>query len=224
MIITRIKFIHHSSFIIFSSKTLYIDPYKININDIKKAEYILITHDHFDHYSVEDINKIADENTIIILPEYIKNTEHLKGKIHRITNHESVQYENLRISTIPAYNIEKPFHKKGFGVGYIIDIAEHNNIFSIYHAGDTDFTDEMKLLKGIDYALIPIGGTYTMDSIASSEFILYVKPKNVIPMHYGDTVGINLENDIIPLENACKKTNSKLIFLKPKEFVDIYKK
>jgi L-ascorbate metabolism protein UlaG (beta-lactamase superfamily) len=220
----RIKFIHHSSFVIVSDKVIYIDPYKIDSKEIIKADFILVTHDHFDHFSPDDINKIANDNTTVIVPEHFKEISHLKGKVQRITTHESLQFEKIRISTIPAYNYDKPFHKQGFGVGYVIDIVEHNKEYCIYHAGDTDFTKEMKTLSGIDYALIPIGGTYTMNSKEAAEFILDVKPKNVIPMHYGETVGISLENNFIPLEDACRKINSKLTILKPKEYIDFYSK
>lgn len=209
---------------IISGKVIYIDPYKIESGDILKADYILVTHDHFDHFSPEDINRLSNEKTIIIVPEIIKNTSHLKGNVNAISTHESVQFENIRISTIPAYNNDKPFHKQGFGVGYVIDIIEHGKEYCIYHAGDTDFTKEMKMLSGVDYALIPVGGTYTMNAKDASEFISHVKPKNVIPMHYGETVGISLDKDIIPLEEACKRINSRLIILKPKEHIDFYNK
>jgi L-ascorbate metabolism protein UlaG (beta-lactamase superfamily) len=205
---------------------------KEHIRYIKKADFILITHDHFDHFSEEDINLIALDKTKIILPEYMKN-KNLLGieKNHNIifiTTHETHRfYPNnhdgeLKISTIPAYNIDKSFHNKDTGVGFIIDLKEKNKEYTLYHAGDTDLTPEMKILKGIDYAMIPVGGTYTMNPKEASEFITIAKPKNIIPMHYGNTIGIELDKDITIIKETCKKNNINLQIMEKNSNLDIF--
>ncbi|MBN2880503.1 MBL fold metallo-hydrolase [Candidatus Woesearchaeota archaeon] len=214
----QIKFLGHASFeIITNNIVIYIDPYKLKNIDIQKANYILITHDHFDHFNEEDIKKTSDIKTKIILPEYI--TTKIENEI-KISTHETITFDKIRISTIPAYNIGKSFHNNNQGVGYIIDVTEHNKNYTIYHAGDTDVTPEMKTLRGIDYALLPVGGTYTMNPKEAANAIEIIKPKNVIPMHYGKTIGISLEENIEDLEKTCKKNNINLIILKEGEKIN----
>lgn len=169
-------------------KVIYVDPYKIKeIN--KDADLIFITHEHYDHYSIEDINKIKKSNTRFIVPKSMKN----RLIIDRISENDiiSVDVKNkynvddIEFETIPAYNINKSFHPKNNNwVGYIINI---NNI-KYYIAGDTDITDEAINVK-CDIAFIPIGGTYTMDYKEAATLTNKIKPKYAIPIHYGLIVG-----------------------------------
>lgn len=178
----------HSSIKINGEKVIYIDPYKIKeIN--KDADLIFITHEHYDHYSIEDINKIKKSNTRFIVPKSMKN----RLIIDRISENDiiSVDVKNkynvddIEFETIPAYNINKSFHPKNNNwVGYIINI---NNI-KYYIAGDTDITDEAINVK-CDIAFIPIGGTYTMDYKEAATLTNKIKPKYAIPIHYGLIVG-----------------------------------
>ena len=178
----------HSSIKINGEKVIYIDPYKIKeIN--KDADLIFITHEHYDHYSIEDINKIKKSNTRFIVPKSMKN----RLIIDRISENDiiSVDVKNkynvgdIEFETIPAYNINKSFHPKNNNwVGYIINI---NNI-KYYIAGDTDITDEAINVK-CDIAFIPIGGTYTMDYKEAATLTNKMKPKYTIPIHYGLIVG-----------------------------------
>lgn len=178
----------HSSIKINGKKIIYIDPYKIKeIN--KDADLIFITHEHYDHYSIEDINKIKKSNTRFIVPKSMKN----RLIIDRISENDiiSVDVKNkynvddIEFETIPAYNINKSFHPKNNNwVGYIINI---NNI-KYYIAGDTDITDEAINVK-CDIAFIPIGGTYTMDYKEAATLTNKIKPKYAIPIHYGLIVG-----------------------------------
>ena len=178
----------HSSIKINGEKIIYIDPYKIKeIN--KDADLIFITHEHYDHYSIEDINKIKKSNTRFIVPKSMKN----RLIIDRISENDiiSVDVKNkynvddIEFETIPAYNINKSFHPKNNNwVGYIINI---NNI-KYYIAGDTDITDEAINVK-CDIAFIPIGGTYTMDYKEAATLTNKIKPKYAIPIHYGLIVG-----------------------------------
>ena len=175
-----------SSIKIILDKIIYFDPYKIK-EEKKDADIIFITHNHYDHMDITSINNIKNKNTIIIVPktmkEVIKNIE-FKDYIYLNPN-EEINISNIIIKTIPAYNIEKPFHPRSNNwLGYIINF---NNI-SYYIAGDTDKTKESENVK-CDIALIPIGGHFTMDVNEATELIKIINPKIVIPTHYGSIIG-----------------------------------
>ena len=186
----NIEVLYHSSIRINKEKIIYIDPFKIdrNFND---ADIIFITHDHYDHYSEEDIDKVINENTTIIIPEELL-TKLLRKGINKnaiITVEPNKEYvvKGIKFKTIPAYNKNKTFHPKGNDwVGYIITI---NNI-RYYIAGDTDITEENKKVK-CDVAFVPVGGTYTMDFKEAAQLINEIQPKIAIPIHYGSVVGTN---------------------------------
>lgn len=170
------------------NKIIYIDPYSLtsNAND---ADLIFITHDHYDHFSIEDIKKVEKSNTIFIIPESMLENAIKSGikenRIIKIKPNQNYKYENLKIETIPAYNVNKKFHpKENNWVGYLI---EYNNVV-YYIAGDTDITNENKKVK-CDIAFVPIGGTYTMNYKEAAKLINEIKPKFVLPIHYGKIVG-----------------------------------
>ena len=173
----------HSSIKITKGIIIYIDPFRIN-EEKHDADLILITHDHYDHYSPEDINKIIKEDTIIIAPKTVKELNN-KENIIFVEPNKTYNIKGYKIVTVPAYNINKHFHpKENNWVGYIIEIED----LKYYIAGDTDITPENKQVE-CDVALIPIGGTYTMDYKEASELINIIKPKIAIPTHYGSIVG-----------------------------------
>ena len=184
----NIEVLYHSSIKISKNKVIYIDPFKIdkNYND---ADIVFITHDHFDHYSEEDIDKVINENTTIIIPEELL-TKLLKKGINKnaiitVEPNEKYVVQGIKFETIPAYNTNKTFHSKKNGwVGYIIII----NGIRYYIAGDTDITEENKKVK-CDVAFVPVGGTYTMDFKEAANLINEIKPKIAIPIHYGSVVG-----------------------------------
>lgn len=186
----NVEVLCHSSIRFNKEKVIYIDPFKIdkNYND---ADIIFITHDHYDHYSEEDIDKVKKQDTIIIAPEKLV-TKILKKDFkqdHIIIVEPNKKYivENIKFETIPAYNINKQFHPKENGwVGYIIEIKG----IRYYIAGDTDITEENKQVK-CDVAFIPIGGTYTMDFKEAAYLVNEIKPEIAIPIHYGSIVGTN---------------------------------
>jgi L-ascorbate metabolism protein UlaG (beta-lactamase superfamily) len=165
----KITWLGHASFRIENDVVIYIDPYVLDENP-KKADIILTTHEHFDHHAKENFPKIAKEDTEIISP--------CEGTI--VKPGDVVETKGVKIEVVEAYNVDKPFHPKGLGVGFVIEI----NGVRIYHAGDTDRIPEMKELKNIDVALLPIGGKYTMDIDQAVEAVRDIKPKIVIPMHY----------------------------------------
>ena len=175
-----------SSIKIELDKTIYFDPYKIEDNK-NDADIIFITHDHYDHMDIDSINKIKNDNTIVVAP---KSMEETIGKISfkdyiYLNPFDEINIEGIDIKTIPAYNISKPFHpRENNWLGYIVT---YNNII-YYVAGDTDKTPEAESVK-CDIAFVPIGGHFTMDPIEASELIKVINPKIVIPTHYGSIVG-----------------------------------
>ena len=168
--------------------TIYIDPYEIK-DEPHDADYIFITHDHYDHFSPEDILKVAGENTVLIIPEKMEGKiSGISGKMRKVvTVKPGMFYEadGLEFDTVPAYNTIKPFHMKSAGwVGYILRIDRQR----IYIAGDTDVTKEARAVR-CDVALVPIGGTYTMNARQAAELINEIQPEVAIPVHYGSVVG-----------------------------------
>lgn len=173
----------HSSIKISEGKTIYIDPFKIE-KEAHDADIILITHDHYDHYSQEDIEKVIKENTIIVAPKTVKVVGRVENVIKVIPN-EIYEIEGIKIETIPAYNISKHFHpKSNEWVGYILEIEQKR----YYIAGDTDITPENQKVK-CDMAFVPVGGTYTMNYKEAAELVNIIKPKIAVPIHYGSIVG-----------------------------------
>ena len=171
-----------------NGKTIYMDPFQMR-EEPKDADYILITHDHYDHFSPEDIAKVAGNASTLVVPEKMAaKAQEVSGMVGRICTVLPGTYHNidgLEFDTVHAYNSLKPFHPKSAGwVGYILHIDGKR----IYVAGDTDATREAKDVK-CDIALIPIGGTYTMDAKKAAELINVIRPDVVIPTHYGSIVG-----------------------------------
>ena len=184
----NIEVLCHSSIRINKEKVIYIDPFKINKN-YNDADIIFITHDHYDHYSEEDIDKVIKEDTTIVISKDLL-TKLLKKGINKnaiIVAEPNKEYETqgINFNTIHAYNINKKFHpKENNWLGYIITI---NNV-KYYVAGDTDITDENRKVK-CDVAFVPVGGTYTMDFKEAARLINEIKPKIAVPIHYGSIVG-----------------------------------
>lgn len=201
----KIEVLCHSSIRIEGEdKIIYLDPFRIT-NETKDADIIFITHSHYDHFSEEDINKIKNDNTkILVTNDLVDRTLELGFKEENITvviPNNSYNVLDIEINTIPAYNINKKFHpKENSWVGYILKLEGK----SIYVAGDTDITEENKNVK-CDIALIPVGGTYTTDYKEAAELVNIINPEIVIPMHYAELVG-NKEDAI----KFCELVNSNI--------------
>ena len=182
--LSRMKWLGHDTFLIdYENKVIYIDPYQLKGNP-PKADYIFITHSHYDHFSKEDIDKIIKDDTVIIGPADVIS-EVKTGKTVLAEIGKENKLDGFSFKSIPAYNTNKEFHPKANKwVGYIIDIGG----VKIYHAGDTDRIPEMKGL-GVDIALLPVSGTYVMTAEEAVEAAKDIKPDIAIPMHYGAIVG-----------------------------------
>jgi L-ascorbate metabolism protein UlaG (beta-lactamase superfamily) len=177
----NIVWLGHDSFRIDASTCIYIDPYQLDGG--KPADLILVTHEHFDHCSPEDVARIQQPGTVIVTEK--DSAEKLSGDVRVMTPGESLVLDGLTVEAVPAYNTNKDFHPKANGwLGFIIDIDD----VRIYHAGDSDYIPEMDDLD-VDIALLPVSGTYVMNPDEAVQAALAIKPKLAIPMHYGAIVG-----------------------------------
>lgn len=178
----------HSSIRIGGDKVLYFDPYRI-ADDSHDADIVLITHAHYDHFSPEDILKIKQENTIFVMPRSMQGEEEKIGvsseQVIWLQPNDEIELLGYGVCAIPSYNTNKPMHPKENGwLGYVVDM----NGTKLYVAGDTDITEEAKQVS-CDIALLPIGGTYTMNAKEAAYLANIINPAIVIPTHYGTLVG-----------------------------------
>jgi L-ascorbate metabolism protein UlaG (beta-lactamase superfamily) len=188
----KISWLGHDSFKIKNGKTVIIDPFKIRPTS-DKADILLISHEHFDHFSLDDINKVINENTTIVtIPAVKKELSSIKVKeVKAVKPGDKLKIGDVSIEVVPAYNLNKfrepgkVFHPKEDGkAGFIIGMKG----VRVYHAGDTDAIPEMKSLRP-DVALLPVSGTYVMTPEEAAQAAKMVEPKLAIPMHYGVIVG-----------------------------------
>ena len=178
-----------SSIRILGSNTLYFDAFEIK-EEKHDADYIFVTHEHFDHFDPASIKKVMNDDSVVIAPESM-HKKLLKelgveedrcvfcipGAIHEL--------DGIHIEAVPAYNNLKPFHTKGSKwLGYIVKMDDTR----YYIAGDTDPNEDVKMVK-CDIALVPVGGHFTMNAKQAAELICSMKPQAAIPTHYGKIVG-----------------------------------
>ena len=180
---------------------IFIDPYGIT-QTINKAKYIFITHTHYDHLSLEDIKKIISKETVFVAPKDAQKTLEENFPNHEkfyVEPNQELNFDNFEVKVIPAYNINKNFHKKEFGwVGYVFKI----NSITYTILGDTDEIPEHETLK-TNVLFVPIGGTYTMNAEEAAMLVNKIKPDLVIPVHYNAIVG-SKEDEEVFLENLDK--------------------
>ena len=167
---------------------VYVDPYRVENGP--PADLILITHDHFDHFSRDDIVRLATKGTTAIGPATV--IEQLKGRTLSITPGEILEVAELEIRALPAYNTNKvdssgkPFHSREAGwLGFVLRDGPRR----IYHSGDTDVIPEMDQAAGVDVALLPVSGTYVMSPLEAAEAARRIDPGVAVPMHWGTTIG-----------------------------------
>jgi L-ascorbate metabolism protein UlaG (beta-lactamase superfamily) len=197
-LIEGVRWFGHASFLIEADKNIWIDPYNLPVK-APPADIILVTHDHRDHYSPGDMKRILKPSTVVVsvktviekLDKSIKHTRLVRAG-------DTLTVEGVHLEVVPAYNIAKDFHPKERGyVGFVV----HAGGRSIYHAGDTDYIPEMKQIRP-DVALLPIGGTYTMDAEEAAKAAQTLNAAVAIPMHWGTIIGD--EEDAKLFKSTCK--------------------
>ncbi len=193
----KITFIKHASLMFeYDDKVMHIDPVLRmgNYNLLPKADIILITHDHGDHFDMNAIQKLSKNNTrIIVTPKCTEISEELETPVI-MSNGDTRALKGFMIKSIPAYNIKhkrengKPYHPKGEGNGYVIMAGGKK----IYIAGDTENIPEMKKLSNIDIAFLPMNLPYTMTPEMVADAVEMIKPKVIYPYHFGKTNTLKL--------------------------------
>jgi L-ascorbate metabolism protein UlaG (beta-lactamase superfamily) len=165
--------------------TVYVDPWGVGEDD-PPADLILITHAHVDHFQPDEIAKVSSASTRLVAPHDVANE--LRGDVTAVAPGESHQVAGVRFTTVPAYNTAEERlqnHPKANGwVGYVLELGGS----TYYHAGDTDHAPELDAVRA-DVALLPIGGTYTMEATEAAGLARSIAPQVAVPMHYGFVVG-----------------------------------
>jgi L-ascorbate metabolism protein UlaG (beta-lactamase superfamily) len=207
-----IEWLGHAGFMIKTQgNIIYLDPHEGEYDTL--ADLIIITHSHSDHCNTDKICKIQKEDTLIIAPQDCATK--IGTEVISLKPGEEKITHGIHITAVEAYNVKRfrapriPFHPRGLGVGYIFTVDGK----TIYHAGDTDFIKEMKELKDqkITLALLPSGGTYTMDNVDAIDATLAISPQKVFPMHRWDT-------DPLEFKNAIEaKSEIQVLFMDPNQ-------
>jgi L-ascorbate metabolism protein UlaG (beta-lactamase superfamily) len=212
LLVSKLHRLGHDTFRVDGPPVIYIDPWKLPAGspaaDQPKADLILVTHDHFDHCSPEDVKKLSKPGTVVIADPASA------AKLHgaRILRPgETMAVGEAVVEAVPAYNVNKfrgpgqPFHPRSAGYnGYIITIGGER----LYHAGDTDHIPEMAGYR-CDVALLPVSGTYVMTADEAAAAAADIKPRVAVPMHYGDIVGSAA--DVQRFRELCEKAGIAVV-------------
>jgi len=205
-----VKWLGHASFRICSGEqVIYIDPWKIS-EARKDAKLVLVSHSHYDHFSAQDIAKVAGPDAKIVGPQDVIR-QYGGGQV--LEPGQSIEFDGLRITGVASYNPGKQFHPRSNNwLGFVIELES----LRIYYAGDTDFTEQMKQLSDIDLALLPVGGTYTMGPEDAIAAVNSFKPRKAVPYHWGDIVG-----DRSDAERFAEGANCQVTILEPGQQLEL---
>jgi L-ascorbate metabolism protein UlaG (beta-lactamase superfamily) len=192
MLLEEVVWLGHSGFRIGVGRaSIYIDPYRIP-SDEPKADLILITHQHYDHFSIQDLERVRKPDTAVIGPPAV--AERLEGNVHSLRPGEVVETDvyGVDVRAVPAYNTSKrdgdgrPFHPRDAGcLGYEVNVRGER----LYHAGDTDVIPEMDWVVGVEIALLPVSGVHVMTALEAAEAARRIQPTVAVPMHWGGHIG-----------------------------------
>ncbi len=192
--VKKIHWLGHDAIRIDGSTVVQVDPFQISVT--KPADLIMISHDHFDHNSPEDVAKIQKKDSVIVTDA--ASAKKLKGDIKVVAPGAKLSVKGVEIEVGPAYNTNKDFHPKAAGM---LSFVFKVDGVRYYHAGDTDFIPEMKKLD-VDIAFLPVSGTYVMTADEAVQAAKAINPKIAIPMHYGAIVGS--EDDAVKFKKALE--------------------
>lgn len=193
--LSAIKWFGHASFMLTDeasgNRIYYIDPHEFSSPGYEKADIIFITHAHFDHCDSAAVKKIVKPGTVIVVPGGCEEKLNVTAEFVDVVPNSSYDIKGFKFRTVPAYNTKPErlqYHPRSSNwVGYIFSLSNQK----VYHAGDTDFIGEMKQLGKINVAMLPIGGTYTMDVDEAIEAANAIKADVTVPMHYRRLLGSN---------------------------------
>lgn len=180
-LLSRLHWLGHDSFRIDGVPTVYFDPWNLTESQ-QKADVVLVSHEHYDHCSPDDVRRLSRRDTVVIAnPSAAKK---LPFVTHILRPGEQVSVGEVTVEAVPAYNVGKHFHPRtAEHCGFIVTIGGER----VYFAGDTDHIPEMAAIR-CDIALLPVGGTYTMDAREAALAAADIQPKVAIPMHWGSRV------------------------------------
>jgi L-ascorbate metabolism protein UlaG (beta-lactamase superfamily) len=193
MLIDSVAWLGHAGFRVEAGgATIYIDPYRVPAT-APKADAILITHGHYDHFSPQDVERLSHGRTWLVAPAAV--AERATGRVVSIAPGEAVELEHLHgvdVAAVAAYNTSKrdsdgrAFHPREAGwVGFDLNVRGER----LYHSGDTDVIPEMDTVVGVDVALLPVCGTYVMTAGEAAEAARRIQPRVAVPMHWGGHLG-----------------------------------
>jgi L-ascorbate metabolism protein UlaG (beta-lactamase superfamily) len=192
MLLEELEWLGHSGFRIDVGKaSIYIDPYRIAADE-PKADLILISHQHYDHFSIQDIERLRKDTTQVLAPPAV--AERLDGNVHSLRAGDVFETDvyGVDVRAVPAYNTSKrdgegrPFHPREAGcLGYELNVRGER----LYHAGDTDVIPEMDWVVGAEVALLPVSGVHVMTALEAAEAARRIQPTVAVPMHWGGHIG-----------------------------------
>lgn len=189
----NVQVLYHSSIRIAGERILYFDPFHIE-GEPHDGDIVFVTHEHFDHFSPEDIKKVAKDGTALILPAGMAGQEKEAGlnRAEFLKPGDRTEVLGVSVEAVAAYNIGREFHVRDKNwLGYVVTMGGTR----YYVAGDTDANEENRQVA-CDVAVVPVGGKFTMDAKEAAAFVNGIKPKCAIPSHYGSVVGTEEDAEI----------------------------
>ncbi len=179
----EVTWLGHASFrLACADGVVYIDPWKLSAAGAD-GDLVIVSHSHYDHCSPDDVAKVSTKAAVVVAPA--DAAAKLRGA-RAVAPGQRIEAGKLAVETLPAYNIDKAFHPRANGwIGAVVVLQDKR----IYYAGDSDRIPEMARLERIDLALLPVGGTYTMDAVQAAQACRDIGCRLAVPYHWGDIVG-----------------------------------